>query len=480
MKFTLSLFDPKMPVFAVYMLQQVEYRAAPFIAWMKHMASQNMPLSRVMHRRTLDVTPKARLLLGLLYACAFLWLVQIVWLVWRVPTHPEAAGFLLLSIIFLPTLLLVLAIICVELAHVVIVGPAERRLMAQTKAILKKHTGTIVVVAGSYGKTTMKELLAAVLGTTLNVAATAGNRNTPSAHSQFVRGLTGDEDVIIFELGEGAPGDVERFAATLAPDTAIITGLAPNHLDQYGTIDEIARDFMALKRYVSVDKLYCAADSEMLRKYISHDDQTYAMNGGKTWNISGIRVSAEGTSFSLKYAGKRLNIQSALLGRHQVAPLALVAVIALAMGLEVDEVERAIIAVKPYEHRMSPYQLNGATIIDDTYNGNFEGIMAGLSFMSEIVAKRKIYVTPGLVDQGDETDRVHRRIAAKITEVNPDVLVLMRNSATDIIADELTKHCYAGDIQVQDDPLLFYQGLEHIIRAGDIVLMQNDWTDNYV
>ena len=253
-----------------------------------------------------------------------------------------------------------------------------------------------------------------------------------------------------------------------------------NHLDQYGTIDEIARDFMALKRYVSVDKLYCAADSEMLRKYISHDDQTYAMNGGKTWNISGIRVSAEGTSFSLKYAGKRLNIQSALLGRHQVAPLALVAVIALAMGLEVDEVERAIIAVKPYEHRMSPYQLNGATIIDDTYNGNFEGIMAGLSFMSEIVAKRKIYVTPGLVDQGDETDRVHRRIAAKITEVNPDVLVLMRNSATDIIADELTKHCYAGDIQVQDDPLLFYQGLEHIIRAGDIVLMQNDWTDNYV
>ena len=128
---------------------------------------------------------------------------------------------------------------------------------------------------------------------------------------------------------------------------------------------------------------------------------------------------------------------------------------------------------------MQPYQLGGATIIDDTYNGNLEGMLAGLQLLAELPAARRIYVTPGLVDQGEETEQVHQAIAAKIAEVHPDLLVLMENSATQIIRVELEHLKYDGEIRIEQAPLAFYQNLDQIVRAGDIVLMQNDWTDNY-
>ncbi len=477
MRFLLSLYHPRTPFFLVYMLQQVEYRPRPFVVWVKHSAVANTSLNRVMHRQTLDRTQKATLLLAELYGTALVWVALGLWLIWSALIHPVAIA--LAAAMLYPLVLLSVAAITVKLAYVFVVRPAERRMMAETTSIMQKHPGMTIAVAGSYGKTTMKELLLAVLGAKLRVAATEGNRNTPAAHAEFARSLSGQEDVVIFELGEGAPGDVEDFAATLRPDIAIITGLAPNHLDQYGTIDELARDFMTLRRSVPSEHLYFAADSALLGTYLTDKDQTYGLEGGRSWHVSDVHISAEHTMFTLMHNSQKLTIESKLLGRHQIAPLALAAVIALGMGLNAVEVETANAAVTPYEHRMSSYFINGATVIDDTYNGNLEGIMAGLSFLQEIEAKRKVYVTPGLVDQGGETATVHCQIAAKIAEIAPDLLVLMQNSATAIIADELAKLHYSGAVQVQDDPLSFYQGLEHIVRAGDVVLMQNDWTDNY-
>jgi hypothetical protein len=74
---------------------------------------------------------------------------------------------------------------------------------------------------------------------------------------------------------------------------------------------------------------------------------------------------------------------------------------------------------------------------------------------------------------------VHIKIAEKISEVQPDWVILMQNSATDIIASQLSYLRYEGKVTFEPEPLQFYQNLDQIVRAGDVVLMQNDWTDNY-
>jgi UDP-N-acetylmuramoyl-tripeptide--D-alanyl-D-alanine ligase len=128
---------------------------------------------------------------------------------------------------------------------------------------------------------------------------------------------------------------------------------------------------------------------------------------------------------------------------------------------------------------MQPYQLAGAWIVDDTYNGNLEGIRAGTELLKELPARRKVYVTPGLVGQGQEKQRVHLEVGQLIAHARPDLVVLMQNSVTDYIKQGLAKAKFQGELQIETNPLEFYTNLTHFVAAGDLVVMQNDWTDNY-
>ena len=168
-----------------------------------------------------------------------------------------------------------------------------------------------------------------------------------------------------------------------------------------------------------------------------------------------------------------------MLGRHHLGFLALVAALALELGLTEKQVQAGIAKTKPFEHRMQPYQLAGAWVIDDTYNGNLEGIRAGTQLLKDLKAKRKIYVTPGLVDQGEETERVHREAGELIAAAQPDLVVLMQNSVTKFIEQGLKTGGFKGELRIETNPLDFYTNLTHFVATGDLVVMQNDWTDNY-
>jgi UDP-N-acetylmuramyl pentapeptide synthase len=88
-------------------------------------------------------------------------------------------------------------------------------------------------------------------------------------------------------------------------------------------------------------------------------------------------------------------------------------------------------------------------------------------------------VTPGLVDQGEETQRVHIQVGKLIAAAQPDLVILMRNSATSYIETGLKQGQYTGKLQIEANPLEFYTNLSHFVASGDLVVMQNDWTDNY-
>ena len=143
------------------------------------------------------------------------------------------------------------------------------------------------------------------------------------------------------------------------------------------------------------------------------------------------------------------------------------------------QVEAGLAKTQPFEHRMQPYQLGGAWIIDDTYNGNLEGVRAGTELLASLEAKRKFYVTPGLVDQGGEKERVHIEVGELIAVAKPDIVVLMKNTVTAFIEQGLIKGGFNGELRIEPEPLEFYKNLEHFVAAGDVILMQNDWTDNY-
>ena len=475
----LSRYRPGYLSNLAYMMQASEYDPLKFLKW--HWRTKDY--SAIQKRGSLHLTKAAKLLLTWLWGLnLILWLyvAAVFLMVGRIGQSIDIVLIIyIIGFIWLmPYLVAYLAAFSLALAHLVFSWPMSKHWQNQTLKTLQKHQAKKIAIAGSYGKTSMKELLLTVLGEGKKVAATPANRNVASSHAAFARGLDGKEDVILIEYGEGQPGDVARFIKTTWPDIGIITGLAPAHLDQYPSLQAAAKDIMSLAVYLK-DDIFVNGDSRLLRGFIKPEHHTYSAQGVLDWKVSNLRMDYEGLNFTMTKNDQKLELKSGLLGEHNVGPLALAAALADQIGLSGQQIKNGVAKTIPFEHRMQSRLLGGAWVIDDTYNGNIEGIEAGLKLLKTLPAKRKIYVTPGLVDQGAETQRIHQKIGRLIAEANPDIVVLMENSVTRFIEQGLKEASYKGELRVEDDPLDFYINLEQFVAAGDLVLMQNDWPDQY-
>ncbi len=468
---------PQASTIFVYMLQSVEYRAWPYLVWFW----QTQRFGAVMHRRTLELTRAARLLRGGLFAGMLLQLVAglvLAYLGWQnVIVGGSWFGFAL--ILSYPLVWAHAVGVVSMVGRIVVISPREARHVVLAERIFAAHRGRRIAIAGSYGKTSMKELLVTVLREGKKVAATPANQNVLSSHARFASSLTGDEDIVLIEFGEGKPGDVKRFTDVVHPTDAIITGIAAAHLDRYKTVAAAARDIFSVAAHMPTDHVYVNTEAEEAVAYMHEGYQSYSRMGALGWTVQNASTDITGTRFELTQGTQTLRLTSQLVGIHQVGPLAFAAAFGLEMGLTEAQVVAGIGHTKPFEHRMQPYQLAGAWIIDDTYNGNLEGIRAGTELLASLAAKRKLYITPGLVEQGAQTAAIHRTVGNLIAKSKPDVVVLMQNSVTEYIQAGLAEAGYEGKSMLQTNPLDFYQHLDHFVAAGDVVLMQNDWTDNY-
>ena len=466
----LSFFLPKSPFVLVYMLQQVEYHPQYFKEWIARFPN----LANVIKRQKLEITNKAALLIAVSYS---IWIIGI-----------GASVFLLVVQEFIPALtVLLLTPFFVVLSLRLICGvgfiflnTTRQKIQNRASNKMKLHPGKKIAVLGSYGKTTMKEILATVLSEGKNVAMSPGNKNVAISHARWIENIiNGNEDIVIFELGEFRPGDIKELAKITQPNQAILTGVAPNHLENYASYDELKADLVSIGLFVEPKNLF--VDKKTAETLGLYGNQSTQIDDKDVlgWKISDVKSGLNGTSFVLNKGNKKLSLKSGLLGEHLVLLLALAAALAHSFGLNEEQIKHGISNTKPFPHRMQPYNLNGAWIIDDTYNGNIEGMRAGLKMLKNISAKKKVYVTPGLVEQGTEAERVHKELGKLITDANPDEVVLMKNSMTEKITSSLKGSGFKGKTIIIDDPKHYYENLQYHVANGDIYLMQNDWTDNY-
>lgn len=478
MRALLSLYSPHYPTTLIYMLQNTEYRALPYLAWFW----RTQDFSTVEHRRRLERTRAARLLLlalrfGMLIQLAAGMALLYAWLRFG---WPGFWGFGLALIIAYPVVWAHLIVLPLVLARILIILPRDYFRVKASEQIFAKHPGQKIAIVGSYGKTSMKELLLAVLGEGMNVRATPANKNVAVSHATFARSLKGNEDVLLIEYGEGKPGDVARFAQVTHPTRAVITGVAAAHLDHYRSTADAGKDIFSVAQLIDGEgHVYVNDESSAAKPFLRPSYETYDHKGALGWKVSGVEIDITGTRFTLSKGSRQLKLRSSLLGRHNVGPLGFAAALAADFGMADKDITGAIAKTAPFEHRMQPYQLSGAWVIDDTYNGNIEGIRAGTELLKELPAKRKLYVTPGLVDQGAETQSVHEEVGRLVAASGADLVVLMQNSVTKHIEAGLSEAGFKGEVRIESDPLSFYNGLSHFLAAGDLAMLQNDWPDNY-
>lgn len=468
MKF-LSMYRPLYLRTLVYMLQESLYDLRPYFEWYQRTGD----FSNVMKRKKLVMTKKAQLLLG------WLWLlIAIGWVISGYLILTQSFIMLLALIILAPYVLAAGLAVPIVFGTVLIQRPREKKIIVEAKAKLAAHKGLKIAIVGSFGKTTMKEILSAVLSEGKKVAATPGNMNTPLGISRFIANLSGTEEVLIFELGEYYPGDIRELCDLVQPDMGVITGINEAHLERFKSIDRTIATIYELADYLGDKPLWVNAESKLAKEHIRDGNFAYTQKGVGKLKVQHAKTGLEGTDFQIVGGGTKLHLHSDLLGMHNVGPLTAGVAVASHLALTAKQIEAGIAKTKPFEHRMQPAEASGIWTIDDSYNGNPDGARVAIEFLSGLKGHRRMYVTPGLVEVGSATAIVHTQIGLMLAD-NVDVVVLVKNSATPFIAKGLEAGNYKGEVLWYEDGLSCLNALSQITKPGDVVLLQNDWSDNY-
>jgi UDP-N-acetylmuramoyl-tripeptide--D-alanyl-D-alanine ligase len=388
--------------------------------------------------------------------------------------------FFVVIILAVPYLTAYGIIVPLYIAEIFIQKPLVFIVLRRTKRALEKHEALKIAIAGSFGKTSMREILKTVLSAGKTVAAPPESYNTPLGIVKFVKGLAGDEEILIFELGEYYPGDVRKLCRIIRPDWGVVTGVNEAHLEKFKTLDRTARTIFELGEFLNGEQLYVNGESERAKKYAISGNVLYDRAGVGNWRTLAAKTGLDGTSFALVKDSSRIEACSKLLGLHNIGPLAAAADIALRLGLSLAQVEEGIRKTGPFNHRLEPKtDASGIVTLDDSYNGNPDGVRAVIDFLASLKGHRRFYVTPGLVEMGPRKEEVHHEIGRELAAAGIEKIILIKNSATPYIEKGLKEKNYQGEIMWFDNALAAFAALPLMTVKGDVVLLQNDWPDQY-
>src|SRR5665213_988007 len=294
MKELLSRYHPRYVRALIYMMQANEYYPHEFLAWY-HRTSD---FSNIEKRKHLVYTPKAVVLSIFAWASALWGVVSSTILVFHIglPGYASVLFGVIVTPFIIPYVLFVLMLI-LNWAQI----PAELFIIARAKRVLRRHPAVKIAVAGSYGKTTMREIVRSVISNGKRVAAPGGSHNTPLGIARFIEQLRGDEEVLVFEFGEYYPGDIMRLCKFVEPQWGIITGINEAHLERFGSLDNAAKTIFELAAYLKAKPVYVNAENARVRSHKHPSYIGYQRTGAGDWNVDSAATGIEGTTIDFSH-----------------------------------------------------------------------------------------------------------------------------------------------------------------------------------
>ncbi|MBI4653322.1 UDP-N-acetylmuramoyl-tripeptide--D-alanyl-D-alanine ligase [Candidatus Kuenenbacteria bacterium] len=460
----------------VYMLQASEYNICDYLNWYGRVKNFN----KVECRKHLIKTPKAILIFIIAWTILlslYSFAISLFWLKLGLIKYIFFAGILLIA----PYFLAYVIIAPIILIRIFIQWPIEFVIIKCAQKKLKKHKAIKIAIAGSFGKTTMREILKTILEKNKKVATPLHNHNTPLGISRFIKILKGDEEVLIFELGEYYPGDVKKLCDLTQPNIGIITGINEAHLKKFKSLDKTIKIIFELSDWLKKNPIYVNGENNLARNNVLNDYIIYNRKGIEKWKVENPQTNLKGTSFVISKNGQDYKIKTNLLGLHQIGPLMVAIDIAIKLGISIDQIKEGIKNIKPVDHRLEP-KINNAGVItlDDSYNGNPDGVKVVIEFLASLHNYRRFYVTPGLVEMGSKIKEIHKAIGIQLAKTEIEKIILIKNSVTPFIAEGLKDANYNGEIIWFNDALTAFDALPYLTVKNDVVLLQNDWPDQYV
>ncbi|MCK6556546.1 UDP-N-acetylmuramoyl-tripeptide--D-alanyl-D-alanine ligase [Candidatus Binatia bacterium] len=300
----------------------------------------------------------------------------------------------------------------------------------------------VVAITGSNGKTTTKELVAAVCETAAGgagaVLKTEGNLNNLIGLPLTLLRLRGSETVAVLELGMNQPGEIARLTEIATPTCALITNIGPVHLEGVGgTIAGVAAAKGELFAGLAPDAIMVVnRDDEHVRRLavpFPNRKVTYGVDGDlRAHHVRD--VGTDGVAFTLALGNREAEVRLRLMGAHNVQNALAAAAVGHALGIDLDVIAAGLARAEGVGMRLQVIRLpNGVTILNDAYNANPSSVEAALQAIRHLPG-RPVVVVGEMRELGDETRRAHRQVGERAGALGVWQLIAVGDCAADVVA----------------------------------------------
>jgi UDP-N-acetylmuramoyl-tripeptide--D-alanyl-D-alanine ligase len=347
----------------------------------------------------------------------------------------------------------------------------------------RRFTLPVVGVTGSNGKTTTREMIAAILAERGPVLKTEGNLNNEIGVPLTLFGLDHHHQAAVIEMGMNHLGEIARLAAMAAPQVGVVTNAAAAHLEGLGTIDGVADAKAELYAGLPPGGIAVvnADDARMLARARASGRRllTFAAGRQRRGDVAVLEVlqqEAGGTRFVLGVGNRELTVSLALVGAHNAINAAAAACAAIALGCSDREIVRGLAAVRPVGRRLRLERLpGGPLLVDDCYNANPLSMEAALRTLAELARAeggRPLAVLGDMLELGPGEADLHRGVGAEAARVPVARLFGFGPRSRETLAGAVAAGLPAERTFQTEDPAALAEAVRGAVTPGDVLLIK--------
>ena len=344
---------------------------------------------------------------------------------------------------------IVLTLIITELTEYLLF--VKYKSMAKNK--LQKINPKIITITASYGKTSIKNFVYELLKDKFNSYKTPRSVNTIKGIVLDINtSLPENIQIYITEAGAREKGDIREIVKFLENEYSILGKVGPQHIEYFKTLENIKKTKLEI------------FESPKLIKGFSYDiphEKAILIKD----KISNVKADLNGTEWDLEIDGKTEHFKTKILGGFNSINISLAIYQAYEFIKDIEYLKQKVLQLPYIPHRLQKIEVGGKIIIDDSFNGNIEGMLESFEIVKTYPG-RKVIVTPGLVEANDE---MNEKIAKKIDEVF-DLAIITGHINKDILCKNIlnTDKVYLGDKSKLE------KMLAELTKAGDLIIFSND------
>ena len=323
--------------------------------------------------------------------------------------------------------------------------------------LMQRPTLKVIAITASYGKTSIKNFLAQILSSTLRVYHAPRSVNTLGGIMKDINESLPEQcDVYIVEAGARLRGDIDQITHFVNPHIAVVGSIGEQHIEYFKTLENIRNTKMEIIHSSRLEKAF-VHESAMI-----HPTDKIVSFGSE---ITHIEASLDGLAFDMCIEGQKVHFTCNLLGAFNTINIAAAIHVAYELGFSLKSIQHSVTKLYSIEHRLQKIEAGGKFIIDDSFNGNLEGMLSSYDLVNTYQG-RKVIVTPGIVESTEAANRV---LGEKIDAIFD--LVILTGKTNIKVLDDTIQH--AKKI-ILIDKIKLQETLAQHTKAGDMILFSND------